>query len=68
MRSKDLIPLHYKSETNMGDITPCKDDLAYRVTWETLPLGEEGLQTEIGLRLGEEPHLVHVNGFRLWYF
>ena len=48
MRSADLVEL--ASGGRMAE-----------ATWETLPRGEKGLQTERGLRLGEEPHLVQVS-------
>lgn len=53
LRSRDLLSL---------------DDPA-RATWETLPSGERGLQAPGGaLRLGEEPHVLHVGDdpMRLW--
>ena len=31
-------------------------------TWETLPKGDQGLQTDRGLLLGEEPHILQVSG------
>ena len=52
MRSRDLLRLH-------GEGRP-RD-----ATWETLPRGERGLQTDRGLLLGEEPHVVQISGPRL---
>ena len=48
MRSADLVEL-------------ASGDRMAEATWETLPRGEKGLQTERGLRLGEEPHVVQVS-------
>ena len=55
MRSNDLVKL-----TKEGRMT--------EATWETLPRGETGLQTRRGLLLGEEPHVVQIQGPRLLCF
>ena len=31
-------------------------------SWETLPHGDQGLQTPRGLLLGEEPHIIQISG------
>ena len=49
MRSKDLIKLSAENKHE-------------EATWETLPLGEHGLQTGRGLLLGEEPHVIQIQG------
>ena len=52
MRSVDLLGLH--------DEGRCEE-----VSWETLPQGDHGLQTPRGLLLGEEPHVIQIQGPRL---
>ena len=52
MRSRDLLRLHSQGRPE-------------EATWETLPHGERGLQTGRGLLLGEEPHLLQIQGPRL---
>ena len=52
MRSPDLLRLEAEGRPEAA-------------AWETLPRGETGLCTMRGLRLGEEPHLVHLGGQRL---
>ena len=53
MRSKDLLKLGENP----------KD-----ANWETLPRGDQGLQTERGLLLGEEPHILQISGPKLICF
>ena len=71
MCSKNLISLHNKdikhSVGKSKKSTPRKEYM-YESTWETLPLGEEGIQTMGGLNLGEEPHLLQISGSRLLCF
>ena len=52
MRSRDLLLLHSQGRPE-------------EATWETLPRGERGLQTPRGLLLGEEPHVLQIEGGRL---
>ena len=52
MRSRDLLRLHEEGRPE-------------EATWETLPYGEVGLQTPRGLLLGEEPHLIQLEGSTL---
>ena len=52
MRSKDLLQLHSQGRPQDA-------------TWETLPRGDRGLQTPRGLLLGEEPHVLQIEGPRL---
>lgn len=54
LRSQDLLHLHQSGQ-----------DPA-QASWETLPLGDRGLQTGRGLFLGEEPHVLQVYGKRLF--
>ena len=55
MRSKDLLKLH-------------TEDNPQEATWETLPHGDKGLQTDRGLLLGEEPHVLQLSGPKLLCF
>ena len=55
MRSKDLLKLH-------------AEDKPQEATWETLPHGDKGLQTDRGLLLGEEPHVLQLSGPKLLCF
>ena len=55
MRSKNLLKLHEKGEPQNS-------------IWETLPKGDQGLQTEKGLLLGEEPHVLQISGPKLLCF
>ena len=71
MCSKNLISLHNKDSIHLkGKHTSNKSgtEFVYEASWETLPLGEEGLQTKTGLWLGEEPHLLQISGSRLLCF
>lgn len=52
MRSRDLLQLHV-------------DNRPEAATWDTLPLGDDGLQTPRGLLLGEEPHVIQISGSKL---
>ena len=69
MRSKNLLSLHEKdvltlnTENRKGD-----QNFVCETTWETLPYGEHGLQTNLGLKLGEEPHLLQILRSRLMCF
>ena len=71
MCSKNLISLH-KNDVSQHKRKSKKDairnEFMHQAIWETLPLGEEGLQTINGLRLGEEPHLLQISGSRLLCF
>lgn len=69
MRSRNLISIHQKNKSNTreGKING-QQDLLKHTTWETLPLGDHGLQTNRGLKLGEEPHLLQVSGSRFLCF
>ena len=55
MRSKDLLKLQ-------------AEDKPQEATWETLPHGDKGLQTDRGLLLGEEPHVLQLSGPKLLCF
>ena len=71
MCSKNLISLHkndisqHKRKSKRDAI---RNEFMHQAIWETLPQGEEGLQTINGLRLGEEPHLLQISGSRLLCF
>ena len=52
MRSVDLLSLHAEGRSE-------------EASWETLPQGDHGLQTQRGLLLGEEPHVIQIQGPRL---
>merc|ERR1711892_483506 len=55
MRSKNLLDLHEKNNPQGA-------------VWETLPLGNHGVQTDRGLLLGEEPHVLQISGAKLMCF
>jgi hypothetical protein len=64
MRSRDLLKFALFADS--------KDEDLQKATWETLPLGDRGLQAPEGkLALGEEPHIIQVgtdNPHRLMSF
>ena len=71
MRSKNFLTLRDNDDIALKENnTWNKKQLEFecQTTWETLPLGEYGLQTNRGLRLGEEPHLLQISGSRLLCF
>ena len=71
MCSKNLLSLHNKEIINFkgSNVTNKPEkEFVYETIWETLPLGEQGLQTKTGLWLGEEPHLLQISGSRLLCF
>ena len=55
MRSENLLKLHEENKPQAA-------------IWETLPRGDQGLQTDRGLLLGEEPHVLQISGAKLMCF
>ena len=69
MRSKNLLSLHEKDMLALNNVNRKGDkNFVCETTWETLPYGEHGLQTNLGLKLGEEPHLLQILRSRLMCF
>lgn len=71
MRSKNFISFHNKGAMHpKGNNINNKEtkEFVYDLSWETMPFGEEGLQTISGLHLGEEPHILEIYGSRLLCF